>query len=397
VGYFALLFLFLVSMLPIVSAQALTESALYSFKGGADGENPRARLFRDGTGNLYGTTPFGGSTASSGIVFKISTTGAETILHKFTGGADGGSPQAGLIRDAAGNFYGTSYSGGTGSLGGNGVVFKLTGRTETVIHSFTGPDGSHPAAGLVRDSGGNLYGTTFYGGTAACSCGTVFKIDSTGTETVLYSFKGGADGKFPQGGLLLDSLGNLYGTASEGGVVNCDNGSDGCGVVFKVDTSGNETVLYAFAGGASGGAPLGGLVRDSAGNFYGTAFFAGNLSRNCALNHGCGVVYKVDATGQEHVLHTFTNGSDGANPVGDLVRDATTGNLYGTTKLGGKGYGVVFKVSSTGTETTLYSFSGGADGAGPVAGLLRDSSGNLYGTTAFGGASLRGAVFKLTP
>jgi uncharacterized repeat protein (TIGR03803 family) len=139
---------------------------------------------------------------------------------------------------------------------------------------------------------------------------------------------------------------------------------------------------------------FGGLVGDSAGNFYGTAFFAGDLNRNCALNHGCGVVYKLSKTGQETVLYTFTNGSDGANPIGDLVRDSA-GNLYGTTKLGGKGFGVVFKVGATGGESALYSFTGGNDGPGPVAGVVRDSSGNLYGTTAFGGSAAEGVVFKI--
>jgi uncharacterized repeat protein (TIGR03803 family) len=370
------------------------ETVLYTFKNTPDGANPQARLFRDGVGNLYGVTTAGGS--GNGTVFKLSTNGTETILHTFTGGADGGAPKAGLIRDSAGNFYGTTYSGGTGPFGGDGVVFELTGTTETVLYTFTGRDGSHPAAALVRDTAGNLYGTTFYGGTAACSCGTVFEIDSTGDETVLYSFTGGADGKFPQGGLIRDGLGNLYGTASEGGTVNCDNSTDGCGVLFKVNPTGTESVLYSFAGGASGGTPLGGLVPDSTGNVYGTAFSAGNQSRKCALNHGCGVVYQVSKTGRQTVLYTFTNGKDGANPVGDLVPDSA-GNLYGTTKLGGNGFGVVFKVGATGGETTLYSFTGGKDGAGPVAGLVRDSSGDLYGTTAFGGSgsTAEGVVFRV--
>jgi uncharacterized repeat protein (TIGR03803 family) len=392
---------FLAALVVTPSASAQTYSILHSFKGGTDGSNPKGDLLRDAAGNIYGTTVSGGK--NFGVVFKLSATGTETILYTFKGGADGGSPQAGLIRDASGNFYGTTYSGGAS---GKGVAFKLTGHTETVLHSFGGADGASPMAALVRDKAGNLYGTTFYGGTASCSCGTVFKIDPTGKESVLYSFTGSTDGKFPTGRLFLDAAGNLYGTASEGGFVNCDNGTDGCGVVFKVDPSGNESVLYTFNGDyltkEDGGAPLGGLVRDSVGNFYGATFFAGDPSRACALNHGCGVVFKLNQSGSESALYTFTAGTDGANPAAGLVRDPATGNLYGTTKIGGQGsgftgYGTVFKVDSTGAATILYAFQGTGDGAGPVAGMVMDSAGNLYGTTAFDGAFGKGLVFKLVP
>ena len=371
--------------------QAQTYEVLHSFTGAPDGCKPQGDLLRDGAGNLYGTTANCGS--SNGVVFKVSATGQEKILYRFTGKADGGVPEAGLIRDKAGNFYGTAYSGGAS---GEGVVFELSKGKETVLHSFSGSDGSHPAASLIRDAAGNFYGTTFYGGTASCGCGTVFKIDTVGVETVLYSFTGGADGKFPAGRLLLDSMGNLYGTASEGGNVNCGRfGMYGCGVVFKVNSGGTENVLYSFTGGADGGQPLAGLIRDSAGNFYGTTFSAGDLSRNCALNNGCGVVFELSKSGQETVLYTFTNGTDGANPTADLVRDSA-GNLYGTTKLGGAGYGLVFEVQG-GSEAALYTFQGNNDGAGPLAGLIRDSSGNLYGTTSFGGSTTEGVVFKRTP
>ena len=387
----ALGFTFVAAALVTPPAQAQVYSVLYSFKGAPDGSGPQGDLLRDSKGNFYGTTAFGGS--SHGVVFKVNSAGHESILHRFTGGADGGAPQSGLIRDSAGNLYGTTASGGKS---GDGVVFKLTANREKVLHSFSGKDGAHPTAGLVRDKAGNLFGTTFYGGTATCGCGTVFKLDPTGTETVLYSFTGGADGKFPSGKLLLDAAGNLYGTTSEGGIVNCDNLTDGCGVIFKVDPTGAETVLYSFNGGSDGAEPHAGLFRDSAGNFYGTGFSAGDLSRNCALNHGCGVVFTLSKAGVENALYTFTNGSDGANPAGGLVRDSA-GNLYGTTKLGGAGYGVVFKLNSTGGETVLYTFTGNSDGAGPVAGLVRDSAGNLYGTAVFGGDSSEGVVFKITP
>jgi uncharacterized repeat protein (TIGR03803 family) len=169
-------------------------------------------------------------------------------------------------------------------------------------------------------------------------------------------------------------------------------------VVFKLNTNGKETPLYSFTGKADGGEPLAGLIRDSAGNLYGTTYAAGDQSRNCALHHGCGVVFRVSRTGHQAVLYTFTNGTDGANPAADLVRDPATGNLYGTTTAGGAGYGVVFKVDSNGVETALYAFKGTPDGAAPLAGLIRDSTGNLYGTASSGGLNDGpGIVFQLTP
>jgi uncharacterized repeat protein (TIGR03803 family) len=374
--------------------QAQTLTVLHSFKCPPEGCSPQGDLWRDGAGNLYGTAAQGGN----GEVFKVTATRTETILHKFTGGSDGGNPRAGLIRDSAGNFYGTAYSGGAS---GDGVVFKLTGSTLTVLHSFSGTDGAHPAAALIRDSAGNLYGTTFYGGGhASCSCGTIFKIDPTGAESVLYSFTGGSDGKYPAGRLVRDAAGNLYGTTSDGGIDNCFRGvaTVGCGTVFKLEPTGVLIVLYSFSGGADGGEPMAGLVRDGAGNLYGTTFSAGIATphTNCALNFGCGVVFKVSGMGQETVLHTFSPGTDGANPAGDLIRDAA-GNLYGTTKLGASGFGIVFEISSGGGESILHTFTGNSDGGDPVAGLIRDSAGNLYGTTTVGGSAAQGVVFKLTP
>jgi uncharacterized repeat protein (TIGR03803 family) len=370
------------------AAKAQTYSVLYNFKGVPDGSSPRGDLIRDAKDNLYGTTTFGG--AGAGVVFKVDALGNEKILYSFNGGADGGSPQAGLLL-VSGAYYGTAYSGGAF---GQGVVFKLKGSVETVLHSFGGADGSHPAAALVRDKAGNLYGTTFYGG--AAGAGTVFKLDPTGTETVLYSFTGGGDGKFPAGRLVLDTAGNLYGTTSEGGVVSCDNATDGCGVVFKVDTTGKETVLYTFTGHADGGSPVAGLIRDSAGNLYGTTYVGGATDCPFKGSAGCGVVFRVSKTGLETVLHTFTNG-DGSNPAADLIRDSA-GNLYGTTQFGGLGYGTAFKLTSTGIETTLYSFMGTPDGLGPLAGLVRDLAGNLFGTASSGGVDDGpGIVFKIAP
>jgi len=305
------------------------ETVLHSFGNGmGDGSSPFAGLVRDSSGNLYGTTYSGGA-SGYGTVFMLDTTGKETILHSFAGGADGNSPIYGsLVRDGSGNLYGTTKLGGASGVG---TVFKVTKTgKETVLYSFTnGLDGGYPFGGLVRDSSGNLYGTTYSGG--ASSVGTVFKVTKTGTETVLYNFAGGADGEYPYAGLVRDTSGNLYGTTSEGGHSNV-------GTVFKVTPTGHETVLYSFAGGKDGANPFAGLVRDTKGNLYGTTE-AGGAS-------GVGTVFELTATGKETVLHTFTAGkTDGANPFGGLVRDAA-GNLYGTTFVGGAfGHGAVYEIT----------------------------------------------------
>jgi uncharacterized repeat protein (TIGR03803 family) len=277
------------------------EKVLHRFKGGSnDGTYPEAGVLRDDKGTLYGTTTRGGTGAGCepqggcGLVFQLTKGGKVTPLHNFNGtGVDGTSPAGNLVRDAAWNLYGTTvFGGGTGCTGqGCGTVFKVS-RTgnETVLYRFTGqPDGELPNGDLVRDSAGNLYGTTRQGGLGAGSgcpanlgCGTVFKLDTTGKETVLYRFcpgQGCTDGFYPNAGLVRDAAGNLYGTTSSGGV-----GYNAIGMVFKVDTSGQETVLYTFHG-TDGGEPLAGLVMDSNGNLYGTASLGGA--------GGAGVVFKI--------------------------------------------------------------------------------------------------------
>jgi uncharacterized repeat protein (TIGR03803 family) len=390
---------------------AFTYEVLYTFAGQADGGVPAAGLALDGAGNLYGTTEYRG-TYDWGVVFKLNSAQQESVLHSFTGGADGATPRAGLVLDSAGNLYGTALQGGTACGPFScGVVFKLdTAGNETVLHAFTGTDGGNPEAGLLRDSAGNLYGTTSAFGTTAAGgpgYGTVFKLDATtDTESVLYTFTGGADGAQPMAGLVSDSAGNLYGTTQNGGDFSaCIN--NGCGVVFKLDPTGKETVLYTFTGGADGRYPSGDLIQDSAGNFYGVTWAGG---ASCiSSGEGCGVVFKLDpTTGKETVLYTFTGGADGAAPGARLFMD-DAGILYGTTPLGpvsggcGPGCGVVFRLDpTTGEENVLYAFTGGADGGEPVAGLIRDSAGNFYGTASTAGISGNcgigcGVVFKLTP
>ena len=372
------------------SARAQTFTLLYTFTGGSDGRGPFGGVILDGAGNLYGTTTEGGNLACSlgcGTVFKVDTSGNETVLYSFagTGAGDGEYPNATLLRDTQGNLYGTTESGGAF---GYGTVFKLSAAgAETVLHSFTGTggDGKFPFGGVARDGQGNLYGTTNTGG--VFGVGTVFRVDATGNETVLYSFTGtGGDGKSPYAGVVRDAQGNLYGTTESGGTSNV-------GTVFKVDATGTETILYSFTvTGGDGAEPMSGLVRDAQGNLYGTTNAGG-----VGVGGGNGVVFKVDKTGREKVLFRFPGtGADGIRPHG-VVRDAQ-GNLYGTTVFHGAfGWGTVFKLSPTGKQTVLYNFNGGnADGGDPYAGVVLDGQGNIYGATSAGAIGY-GTVFKITP
>jgi uncharacterized repeat protein (TIGR03803 family) len=359
------------------------ETVLYTFTGGNDGGNPSAGVIRDLQGNLYGTTSSDGA-SGAGVVFKVDTSGNETVLYTFTGGNDGGTPGAGVIRDWKGNLYGTTAFGGAS---GSGVVFKVdTSDNETVLQTFTrGPEGNQPyLAGVILDSVGNLYGTTAFGG--AGGGGVVYKLDTSSNETVLYAFPGVAGGQYPyNNGVILGSDGNLYGTTFYGG-------RKGAGVVYQLDRDGNENVLYSFdlltANGF--GQPTGGVIRDSDGNLYGTTFIG-----QADVGYGYGVLYKIDTSGHATVLHNFTNGADGGYPYAGVII-GPEGSLYGTASGGGaSGAGVVFKIDKSGNETVLYSFTGGADGGVPYGGLIRDWKGNLYGTTNGGGASGAGVVFKV--
>jgi uncharacterized repeat protein (TIGR03803 family) len=366
----------------------------YSFKG-TNGSAPTATPIQDATGNLYGTTSSGGP-AGLGVVFKLDTSNHEKVLHAFSG-PDGATPFGALVMDGSGNLYGTTSAGGGSNAcqGGCGTVFKIdTTGTETVLHSFSGnPDGANPYAGLVMDGSGNLYGTTEYGGSGS---GTVFKIDPAGNESVLYSFGGSPnDGAGPMAALTLDPSGNLYGTTFTGGTA-------GFGTVFEVDTTNTETVLYNFTGLADGANPFGGVTRDDvSGTLYGTAENGGRSKSGLYriapdIPHGCcrGVLYALNGGGLQ-VLYTFTGGNDGGNPASSLV--LSNGFLYGTTLIGGPGHrGTAFSVTvATGSESVLHGFSGGKDGGTPGAGLLLNSAGVLYGTTQNGGGRNKfGTVFQ---
>ena len=293
------------------------ETTLHDFTNGADGGFPWSQLAQDDQCNLYGTAGYGGA-GGYGTLYKLDLAGNFTVLHGFSG-SDGNSPRGGLILDASGNIYGTTQFGGASDMG---VVFKLTASgAYTVLYSFKGgTDGGAPVGTLLRDATGNLWGITVNGGTAGW--GTIYKVDSAGNETVMHTFTG-PDGAFPLGGLVQDSAGNFYGAATAGGTQQV-------GVIYKIDTSGTFTILYNFPGGAAGEAPFN-VVRDGAGNFYGAAAGGGDPVA-CPVSDGCGLVFKVDPGGNETVLHTF-NGLDGAFGT-ELIQDAA-GNLYGTTTDGG--------------------------------------------------------------
>jgi uncharacterized repeat protein (TIGR03803 family) len=362
-------------------ATAQTESVLYAFNGIAAGLHPTAGLVRNAEGNLYGTTNQGGNTGCGGLgcgtVFKVTPSGEETVLHVFTGAPDGASPAADLILDKEGNLYGTTQDGGASCCG---TVFQLTpAGKETVLHSFTGAaDGGAPSARLLSDGEGNLYGTTQYGG---ASYGTVFELTPGGILNVLYTFTGGADGGTPLGG-LIPWKGNLYGTTVGGGAFRL-------GTVFELTKKGEEIVLHSFSGGSDGVSPFAGLIPDKEGNLYGTTLGGGGSG---CTGGGCGTVFEVTQSGTETVLYSFTDGG----PIAGLVRDAQ-GNLYGTTERGGSSFeGTVFKLSPSGVETVLHAFTGGSDGQYPVSELVRVRNA-FYGTTFFGGSTDGGTVFKVIP
>jgi uncharacterized repeat protein (TIGR03803 family) len=386
--------------LTLSAAAASKYTTLYKFKGGKDGSSPSGLIF-DAAGNLYGTTS-GGGTYGAGTVFKLDKAGSKSVLYNFTGGNDGANPHpySHLVFDAAGNLYGTTYAGGVMS---RGTVFKLDTRgIETVLYNFCAgflfpcPDGAYPAAAVLLDPAGKLYGTASLGGDDYV--GVLFELtqatDGSWSETVLHSFDID-DGNRPYSNVVRDSGQNLYGVTEAGGPGHW-------GSIYKLDPSGAEVALYSFTGGADGSYPDGAPVRDATGNLFGSAPYGGNPSCPGPFGTGCGTIFQLDVTGKLHVLYTFSGGSDGSSPVGGVIRDQT-GSLYGTTVGGGAyGYGLVFKLtpSSQGwTEHVLHAFADrpGADpGAYPVVNLTLDASGNLYGTTQGDGTTTFGSIFEIT-
>lgn len=479
-----LLFVLACAVVNTSGVRAATFSVLHTFQYFPHGASPYAPLLRDANGNLYGTTN-GGGPYNAGVVFKLDAAGNQTVMHTFTGGADGGNLTAGLVSDSAGNLYGTAYQGGIAGTGvnktGAGVVYKIdTFGRYTVLYRFTGgADGSGPFAGVIPDAAGNLYGTTYNGGVQNFY-GVVYKLSPSGQETVLYSFTGGLDGGNPHAGVTMDAAGNLYGTTYNGG-------SYAKGVVYRLSSSGQETVLFSFGrSGTTGGYPTGGVILDAAGDIFGAAadvvykldsarhfttlaflysaatglsgvvrdgsgnfYFtsnrdtqgrwpngavlklapsgkvsllyqfkgaqlgsgsgynssvildsAGNLYGTTPFAGTAGIVYEIEAGGKVKRLYDFLPAYGGTTPRSGLTPDAA-GNLYGTTVWGGgpANAGAVYKLSPTGKETVLYTFKGGStDGANPeYYNVVFDRLGNLYGVTARGGAADQGVVYELTP
>lgn len=366
------------------------------------------------------------------------------VLHTFAG-PDGASPYGSLISDNEGNLYGTAIGGGDATdtpcadspFGlGCGVVFKIDRHgNESVVYEFKGgSDGAYPATELLQDAAGNLYGTTRGGGdlSPACAfingCGVVFKLDRHGNESVLYAFKGGSDGFGAASGLVRDQFGNFYGTTIAGGTSNPACNGDGppgtCGVVYKLDPKGNETVLHTFTGGTDGYAPYGTLLRDWQGNLFGaasnggdtTSKFCGTIVPNLVGANGCGTVFKITPSSNFSVLHTFEGPDGGPFPDGWFVSDYG-GNLYGITgnggnlsDCGGLGCGTIFKIDYHGNQSVLYNFTGPASELPSIStsfgSVIRDNHGNLYGAAYAGGDTTDttcvatggcGLVFKLDP
>lgn len=413
----------LTALLGGTNAAAQTERILHNFSNNGQGESLYTGLIFDAAGNLYGTTGVGGA-YGSGTVFELSPNSSggwtQKILHNFGNGSDGQSPWGGsLLMDTSGNLYGTTRYGGTSlcdSLNpiGCGTVFELLHNsngswTEKVLHNFgggadeDGPNGYHPYGGLVMDAAGNLYGTTFYGGTYGGALGfggVVFELSSSGngnwSEQLLWSFGLEGDGNFPQGTLVFDEAGNLYGTTESG------TGSSAGGTVFELSPGAGgwtENIIFQFdVGGDSetGNSPQAGVVFDANGNLYGTTGYGGP--------YFMGNVFELTPSGgvwTETVLHTFSKG-DGNTPDAGVIVDGA-GNLYGTTFMGGKAdVGIVYKLSpssgGTWSEKILHDFqAAGVDGTNPLSGLVMDSHGFLYGTTANGGIGGLGTVFEVRP
>lgn len=384
-------------------ALAQTETVLYSFcsvGNCTDGAVPVGGLIADTAGNLYGATLYGGASAvdsgfGGGAVFKLTPAGDESVLYTLHDGfpLDGYWPHGTLTMDAQGNLYGTTERGGAHSIHvprGDGIAFKVSpDGTETILYNFGAYkiDGVDPLAGMVVDAKGNLYGTTNIGG--VYTAGTLFRLTPEGVETVLHNFDDVAtDGGYPQASLTVDHNGNLYGTTV---------GFSSTGTVFELTAEGSYQILHKFAGGfgPDGSAPLASLTLDSQGNLYGTTSHGGSGGYP-----DDGTVFKLtpgsNGSWQETILYNFTQQSGCQNPFGNVVFDSH-GNLYGTAANGGAwGGGCVYKISPAGKLTIVHSFGEGTDGAQPSGNLLF-SQGNLYGTTSAGGANSQGTVFKVTP
>jgi uncharacterized repeat protein (TIGR03803 family) len=388
-------------------------SVIYSFQGGTDGAAPDSTMIFDAAGNLYGTTQAGG-TANAGTVFELSpgTNGwTEKVLYSFLGEPDGYLPNSTLAMDKAGNLYGTTGNGGDtcASFGSCGTVFELTPSTnggpwtETILYSFQGrTDGAHPN-GVILDKLGNLYGTTISAGNLSCvglndstGCGTVFELSLAGgtwTETTIYTFQGSPDAASPQSGLTMDTSGNLYGATTLGGSGN------GEGTVYELSPSNgawSERILYSFEGIQFG--PSSTLVFDSGGDLVGTAGGGGCCGEVFAL------MPRPGGKWAEAIVFRFSYTDGGFEHNYTTIALDSHNNIYGTSDASGFYHaGTVYELQQTaqGIREAYYSFCpqrvGCPDGAAPMSGVTLDSAGSVYGTTWAGGSGDGGVVYEIAP
>ncbi|HEX4160288.1 MAG TPA: choice-of-anchor tandem repeat GloVer-containing protein [Rhizomicrobium sp.] len=350
-----------------------TYTVLHNFTGGpGDGQDATAEPTLDKSGNIYGVTEEGGAN-DAGALFEITAGGSESLLHSFGGAGDGTAPDGAVSIDSSGNIIGTTNYGGASD---NGTIWELAAKgTYSVLHSFAADEGNFVRGHLVQDKKGNFYGTALFGGTPGY--GTVFEYSAKGKLTILHAFDA-TDGEYPEHGVVMDKDGNLYGATAFGG-------ADDNGTVYKISSKGSFTSLYSFTGGADGGFIYGGIGIDKKGNLYGSTVSYGAS--------GNGTVFKMTSAGALTTLYNFTGGADGGGPEGDTL--VVGKNIYGAATTGGSsGDGGIYEVTTKGKETMVQSFDA-ADGDGYSAGLT--ASGKFfYGTTAGGGTDGYGVVFSLT-
>jgi uncharacterized repeat protein (TIGR03803 family) len=397
-----------VVLLSTTSLRAQTYTVIHNFTGGQDGGSPSTGLTIDSAGRIYGTTLTGGAD-SFGTVFTLSSTRSGwsmDTLHSFTNGNDGAGPMARLVVGPDGSLYGSTSAGGGGSCllvnnyHGCGTIFRLSpprgpgagfNWVSTTLFRFSGSNGSYPQGDLLFDSAGDIYGTAINGG--SYGWGAIYKLSPTQggwTQSILYQPRNNGDGQFPMGGLVADNAGDLYGVFDGGG-------PHGYGAIYKLTRSGSgweESTVHGFSfQGHDGAVPQSGLIKDSAGNLYGATVHAPGAG---------GTAFELTSSGGSwdyNFLYAFTGGIN-FGPYDKLVMDAE-GNLYGTTMAdGAHGFGSVFKLTRTSggwTYHSLHDFTGGSDGGFPECVLTFDGSGNIYGTASWGGSYHNGVVFRITP
>jgi uncharacterized repeat protein (TIGR03803 family) len=397
-------FAMLALLLPTIarSAPAQTYSLIHTFTDVPDGATPNA-IIQDAKGNIYGTTRGGGifcfdDIVTCGAVYKVDPEGNETIVHAFQGGGDGAFPDAALIEDAEGNFYGTTA--GNGSINADSTIFKIDREgKEIVLWDFDGPPGGGSQdEPLARDNAGNLYGSSPFGGDVSCGyqglgCGTLYRLTPAGTMQLIHTFTG-PDGIEPEGGLVVGvNQDAIYGTTVQGGNLNCISPNPdfrfdlgGCGTIFRIDSSGKFTTLHEFTGQEDGSSPLG-IIQDSAGNLYGIASYGGGTT--CVEDsYGCGTIFKFDTTGKFFVLYHFTEEITQPDFAPHLTLDAQ-GNIYGVNQIGGTNVsGFIFEFTTNREFRILFNFPSTADvqaGSNPQ-GITIGSAGNFYGAMLLRGS-----------